>query len=231
MVIAIIAVLAALLLPALRSAREQARSASCMNNLRQCGQALTMYVGDNNGYLPPALYTDIPQVTYSWIGLIRSYLGGKWFGFVESQGMTGSINCIGSSSVFWIAGWGWDYNTSIGASGYSYGAHFNDDPSVQPGPFVNVGSGYSSTTMQLTAYKPQIILVADTRSLVFYGYPLLADQDGDGINDSNNPGLSYRYNCLEARHNNGINFVCVDGHVEHLEKRALFKNWSQYTTQ
>ena len=51
-VIAIIAILAAILLPALNSARERGRSASCMNNLKQFGTALTMYWDNNEGYGP-----------------------------------------------------------------------------------------------------------------------------------------------------------------------------------
>lgn len=51
-VIAIIGVLAAILLPALARAREQARRASCMNNLSQLGMALQMYAHENDGALP-----------------------------------------------------------------------------------------------------------------------------------------------------------------------------------
>jgi len=47
-VIAIIAILAAILLPALNSARERGRSASCLNNLKQCGFAVQMYGDDHN---------------------------------------------------------------------------------------------------------------------------------------------------------------------------------------
>ena len=52
-VIAVIAILAALLLPALSKAKEKARSISCMNQFRQLTLGWLMYAGDNNSMLAP----------------------------------------------------------------------------------------------------------------------------------------------------------------------------------
>jgi prepilin-type N-terminal cleavage/methylation domain-containing protein len=51
-VIAIIGILAAMLLPALAKAKNQAAKATDINNLKQVMIAVTIYTGDNNDYLP-----------------------------------------------------------------------------------------------------------------------------------------------------------------------------------
>ena len=51
-VVAIIALLAALLLPALKNARAKAKAAACVNNQRQIALALQMYLDDNRGWSP-----------------------------------------------------------------------------------------------------------------------------------------------------------------------------------
>jgi prepilin-type N-terminal cleavage/methylation domain-containing protein len=60
-VIAIIAILAAMLMPALESARNRARAISARSNLKQIGLALQMYTNDNDGWLPGRVANERPD--------------------------------------------------------------------------------------------------------------------------------------------------------------------------
>jgi prepilin-type N-terminal cleavage/methylation domain-containing protein/prepilin-type processing-associated H-X9-DG protein len=62
-VIGIIAILIALLMPALSRARAHAISVQCMSNLRQIGQVCLQYAVENNGYLPPSQPDSIRNLT------------------------------------------------------------------------------------------------------------------------------------------------------------------------
>ncbi len=65
-VIAIIAILASLLLPALNKARDRAKSIQCVSNLKQLGLVMINYLGSNNEYYPP----DTSKYGY-WPGILR----------------------------------------------------------------------------------------------------------------------------------------------------------------
>lgn len=83
-VIAIIAILASMLLPALNKARESGRTTSCLNNLKQIGTAQSLY-GNDFDYLVPyhrsclsnpetgsGGFTDIPN---NWMGILSGCYG------------------------------------------------------------------------------------------------------------------------------------------------------------
>ncbi|MDB5289988.1 MAG: hypothetical protein JWL69_1229 [Phycisphaerales bacterium] len=84
-VIGIIALLISILLPALQRAREHANQIKCASNMRQIGQALAMYVGENKNFLPvPALIGDTGPTVYWFafpmlsVGVIDFTNGSLW---------------------------------------------------------------------------------------------------------------------------------------------------------
>jgi prepilin-type N-terminal cleavage/methylation domain-containing protein/prepilin-type processing-associated H-X9-DG protein len=62
-VVAIITVLVAILLPALGSARETAKTTACAANLRSIGQGIAFYATDYQGFLPPSNFWKGLQLT------------------------------------------------------------------------------------------------------------------------------------------------------------------------
>jgi prepilin-type N-terminal cleavage/methylation domain-containing protein/prepilin-type processing-associated H-X9-DG protein len=79
-VIGVIAILAAILLPVISRAKEQARSTACLSNLRQVGIALQLYVQDHENKLP-AMYdallsTNTPATNLATVDIVlTNYLG------------------------------------------------------------------------------------------------------------------------------------------------------------
>ena len=72
-VVAIIAVLCSILVPALQTVRKSAQQASCASNMRQIGSALLLYAASNNNKLPETSHT--AAFGQSWIYMLSDYLG------------------------------------------------------------------------------------------------------------------------------------------------------------
>jgi prepilin-type N-terminal cleavage/methylation domain-containing protein/prepilin-type processing-associated H-X9-DG protein len=79
-VIAIIAILMAILLPALGRARKQAQAARCLSNLKQIGLAAHLYATDYDYYLPRAEVrpgvSAFSGIQMRWPVLFMPYIGG-----------------------------------------------------------------------------------------------------------------------------------------------------------
>lgn len=83
-VVAIIAILAALLLPALKDAKEKAKQTVCMNNLKQIWNAVQMYASDYNGFYPMMNYYGTDTMTDPAMSFMRSEPadGAQYAGYV-----------------------------------------------------------------------------------------------------------------------------------------------------
>ncbi|OGV48959.1 MAG: hypothetical protein A2017_09005 [Lentisphaerae bacterium GWF2_44_16] len=77
-VISIIAILASMLLPALRSVREKANEINCKNNFRQIGTSAHLYASDYDAFLPPSSNDEFGSNVYWFPALYdRGYLTNK----------------------------------------------------------------------------------------------------------------------------------------------------------
>ncbi len=113
-VVAILTVLLAVLLPTYFESREKARSNQCLSNLRQLGQALTMYVRDYDDAYPtiiPYIEDDKTpgiEAKITWRDLLMPYLRNPFF-TCQSRSILNRLSRIENNDV--MSGYG--YNASL----------------------------------------------------------------------------------------------------------------------
>jgi prepilin-type N-terminal cleavage/methylation domain-containing protein/prepilin-type processing-associated H-X9-DG protein len=99
-VIAVIAILAALLLPALGKAKLKAKAAACAANMRQLGVGWTMYADDNNGYFPQNYmegdyWAGPPGSAYYYSGFQLWMVIDPWPNYLGNGGTNSAYSGIG----------------------------------------------------------------------------------------------------------------------------------------
>ena len=87
LLVVIIAILAAMLLPALNNARGKARNTNCLNILKQFGTYAALYSGDNNDALTPCRLLYTSSNTSNWFHFLAAYNKG----FFQRRNKNGSL--------------------------------------------------------------------------------------------------------------------------------------------
>jgi prepilin-type N-terminal cleavage/methylation domain-containing protein/prepilin-type processing-associated H-X9-DG protein len=125
-VIGIIALLVAILLPALTAARRQAAAVKCSSQLREIGNAFQMYAIDSKGWYPPSQLVGASPNVYNIDGtdFPASGVGAYWFNFLARYMTKGKVGTAATtvdetiaqrSSVFWgCPGWEGYRTTALG---------------------------------------------------------------------------------------------------------------------
>jgi prepilin-type N-terminal cleavage/methylation domain-containing protein/prepilin-type processing-associated H-X9-DG protein len=132
-VIAILAVLAALLLPAVRSVDGRAKETKCLSNLRQVGVAMTLYQAQNDGRFPEAydVYAGPGVPRSTWIAKLIPLIGGKDNDQVDPASV---FNCpsrkpLSGKAQWWADGSSFAMNTQIANANWNYRASMVPEPS------------------------------------------------------------------------------------------------------
>ncbi|MBE2204361.1 MAG: prepilin-type N-terminal cleavage/methylation domain-containing protein [Chthoniobacterales bacterium] len=74
--VCIVAILLALMMPAVSHMRKAAQNAKCLSNLRGLGTAALLYVAENDNYLPPVrMEPPAPAVNGLWYDHLHQYIG------------------------------------------------------------------------------------------------------------------------------------------------------------
>lgn len=220
-VVAIVAMLAALLLPALSKAKEKGKQAVCASNLRQIAVVFRVYADDHEGFFPPVMWADchmlnreagtesewgLESPSGGWLpqyfpttSLLRcpSYdrriHTGGWWGYAPEFSAS-----IYWTSYFFVAGTG----NHIGGCDYMNGRvlYANSLPSFPRAPVARLS--YCNTTWT-SSCRTEFVAPESEQPLA---------------TDMYRPDVGYwlpyaDYRPMNNNHASGENIVYVDGHV------------------
>jgi len=204
-VIAIISILAAILFPVFARARENARRASCMSNLKQLGLGVMMYTQDYDDHVPSAFQYEVPGNTNylnSWMQLIMPYTKSPQLYVCPSWQQASKYSDNGP-------------NKEIPIPYESYTAVFNVAGDVRVAP--RILAQYTQPSWSIYAVDAGFCNAAGAY-FPCAGFYWGGDYYAVGTEDANSSSYATSFNRSTANgtsvHFDGNNCMFVDGHVK-----------------
>lgn len=226
-VIAIIALLVSILLPSLNKARELAKQAACMSNMKQLGTVTIFYAEDNDervaaGYVPDWANNR----KYLWIFAYAGYLYGDNSSELIKYGY--GLGYKGNSMMTFFC-------PSVETVSYTYGVNFTTQagPEIPYHPYPQLYSWAANVEVftRLSNMSTNTFMAADATQMVCWNPKYHApsrDASGDGTLDSASAAGSVNYSGFEpSRHNDGANYLMVDSSVT----SKKFNEWQDALTE
>jgi prepilin-type N-terminal cleavage/methylation domain-containing protein/prepilin-type processing-associated H-X9-DG protein len=196
-VIAIIAILSALLLPALSRAKEKGRSAACQSNLHQIGIALRMYADDDEqGRLPGTAHVGTND---SWVHTLAVYAGNVDRIRICPSDRRGEERLANNGTSYVMN----EYTSLLAL-----------DPFGQPIPGEK-----DYRQLDLLAKPAETFVVFETSDLAGSGITQDHTHSRNWLNGWN----SVRSDIQPNRHGTAANYLFADAHVESIQATALQK--------
>ncbi len=227
-VVVIIAILAALLLPVLSSAREKARLASCMSNMKQFQLLCLVYADDNDGWGLTMYYSYPDTIIWGNSGppLSDYFPDAKMFRCPATDRKADkSANKPGVRGTNW-------YGTYWLVFGKGHAV--NTDATNQWFGWVALGPG---STQKSTEAKPK----APCPNIRFCGKTVRCPKSGNSNyveKESQQPAMldgwdtDGYWDCyggaIKVSHPSGVNIVFMDGHAEFRPATNLKQWWKPY---
>lgn len=211
-VVAIIAILASMLLPALNQARQKALAIKCVGNLKQVGVILMFYADDNARVLPTATTNGPKLLTWAPYLIMQGYLG-------KSSSDTNSIYKVSGANVFVCPSYNpFRFDPTMTGEAPTYGlnvvVYYSKDGSVK-----QTWSNYTAIELNRLPEPSREAIIAD--SLV--------------LNATSNiqkcwfcPSSAQSTACrIHARHSQRANLLMGDMHVENAGTYELKNKYIQ----
>lgn len=214
-VIAIIAILAGMLLPALNSARESARSISCINQQKTLYNYWFMYASDNNDhlltvYLPPSRFGGI------WPEALMKYAFNLTQTSQVKDGHKKIYACPSDSTRNGVYSY-----VSIPTMSYALNVGFQNPATANPTYLYSRGCKTAGTTSlyKLTQFRDNLekyMVTAD-----YWKYHSAHNGTGnDNCNANEKTYLANRYDIAQFRaHKGGMNTAYLNGSVKTMSTR------------